>query len=63
MFAISPSLEIGSYEYLLDEKVASYKQLFELMQEKHVEHLSELVDEDAAKCYLDKVFTNLRKKK
>lgn len=61
MFALSPSLEIGSYEYLLSEKVASYKQLVDLMHDKHADHVSELVDEDIAKQYLDKVMSRLKK--
>lgn len=61
MFAISPSLEIGSYEYLLNEKVSSYKQLFDLTVQREVNSLSELVEEDIAQKYLNQVLEKFSK--
>lgn len=51
MFSISPSLEIGSYEYLLNEKVSSYKQLVDLMRNAQAENLIDLVSRDDAVKY------------
>ncbi|STX52343.1 protein smf [Legionella busanensis] len=63
MFAISPSLEIGSYEYLLDEKVSSYKQLVDLMKVSNAEHLIDLVDKTTAEGYFNRVYTEIKRSK
>ena len=62
MFSISPSLEIGSYEYLLNEKVSSYKQLSELLKNNNIEYMSDLVDANIAKIYSKRVFEKFEEK-
>ncbi|HFK3115459.1 TPA: DNA-processing protein DprA [Legionella pneumophila] len=61
MFALSPSLEIGSYEYLLNERVSSYKQLFDLIEKSHADSLSDLVEKDVAQKYLNLVLEKFNK--
>lgn len=61
-FALSPSLEIGAYEYLLNEVVSSYKQLNDLMKEKNATFPSELVSEENANKYMTYVLKFIEKK-
>lgn len=62
MFAISRAIEIGSYEYLFDRVVSSYKQLNDLFVKENVKYASELVSKEFAKEYLSKVIDITNKK-
>ena len=61
MFAISPDIELGAYEYLLNEEVSSYKQLSDLMKEKKALTPSLLVSQSNAEKYLDDAISRINK--
>jgi len=61
MFAISPDIELGAYEYLLNEEVSSYKQLSDLMKEKKALTPSLLVSQSNAEKYMDDAISRINK--